>query len=126
MTAPSIRQLTTWIEFFGMYWHLLDDERRKSYLLDMSDGKNPPSLEKLEELEGWQQTRMMKHMGETVRKYREKRKMDQKKLGEIMKKTPSHLSLIESGEKMFTAVDLARVMRILRIPAKELFLVGEQ
>lgn len=35
-----------WKEFYTSYWHLLDDERRDAYLLDIKDGIMPPTHER--------------------------------------------------------------------------------
>lgn len=116
--------LTDWIEFLKLYWSLTDDDQKRSYLLNMIDGKAPPPMEAIEDMEEYDRARIQKHMGVVIKKYREQKDIEQQDLAEALGKSPSTVSLVESGERAFTAADLAVTMRFLDIPPDELFMIG--
>lgn len=88
----------------------------------MKEGKSPPEQEKISEMSD-DSIKLIRNMGETIRAYREKKSLQQKELAKAMNIGESYMSLIENGKKMFTTVDLAKVMEILSIPPNEMFKV---
>ena len=119
----EMAQTMKWLQFFHTYWNLLSKEQVISYIAMMEAGDSPPLMLNPQDLDGWEQVLLKKHMGKVIRKYREKRGIDQKHLATALGKKSSHLSLIEAGEKMFTVVDLNRAIQLLEIPASEIFFV---
>ena len=125
MSPTASAPISLWIEFFTVYWHHLSPEQKEFYIGQMKMEAAPPKAVDFSSLEGWEQENLMKHMGEVIQKYRRKKKMPQKEFADLMGKKTSHMSLIESGVKMFTSVDLARAVKLLSIPPRELFLIED-
>ena len=122
MTNKAVNpKLAKWAEFFGSYWNSLNSEQRSFYVNKMKNEEDAPSALDIEEIPGMKHSQLKKHMGDLIKLYRNKKGIEQKRFAEILGKKSSHLSLIESGEKMFTVVDLARAIKILGIPPSELF-----
>ncbi len=101
-----------------MHWADLLPEEQDMYMAQMIEGKSPPNNL---DAKKFKDEHLMVHIGSVIKKYREKKKLDQKRFAELMKKKASHVSVVESGEKMFTVVDLVKAVNLLKIPLEELF-----
>lgn len=118
--ASGDDRLIRWSTFVVMYWPLLSNEQKDEANALFHKGEMPPSIGS-DALPGMDARITMTHMGNVIKKYREAKKMDQKTFADLIGKKSSHISLIESGEKSFTVVDLFRVCKLLGIPPQEIF-----
>ena len=117
----------SWADFIAMYWDLLGNERRKSYLLDMKEGKAPPPIEHPgEEMEKHEQALLLRHMGDAIRYRREERGISQQDFAKMLGRSKSHLSQAEAGNKPFSVRDLLLIIKILRMRPDEIFLVADE
>lgn len=120
MTYVSTDIAYRWVDFIQMYWHLIDEDKRESYVIDMAEGIEPPKIEDLTEVDEYDVKRIRKHIGNAVKKYRVLSGMKQVELSSLLGMTPSYVSFIESGSKMCNTIDLLRIFKILKIPMTEL------
>lgn len=115
----SLKPIISWIEFFQVWWHLLDEEQRLISVSEMLDGKSPPDLEAPMELMRVENDRFKRHIGSVIKRFR--RDMDAQTLAKIMGKSPAYISLVENGNRAISTYELYNVMRVLSIPPSEIF-----
>lgn len=109
-----------WADFILTYWTLLDKDQRDAYALDLIEGKSPPTIT-LDDLTEIEHTALRQHQGEVIQKYRKKSKMSSEQLAVLLGKQKTYISLIESGQRSLTVVDMYRIMKTLDIPSTEMF-----
>lgn len=119
-TGMSVEKAQKWVNFIVTYWNMLDRERRRSYLLDLSDLKNPPQIT-LDDMSDLELYSLRVYQGRLIKHYRQKSNMTIEELAVLLKKQKSYLSLIECGERSLSVIDMYRVMNVLDIPGSEMF-----
>jgi|TARA_Y100000310_G_scaffold260896_1_gene270025 transcriptional regulator with XRE-family HTH domain len=61
------------------------------------------------------------HMGATIRYYRNIQGIQQRHLAKRLNHSPAWLSLVESGKRTMSVMDLYEVSKILKMPMEDVF-----
>lgn len=120
----SLDNTLAWLDVLAIYWHLLTNEQKKSYVLDMLDGKSPPQMQQMQDMDDENKKLFARHIGMTIKRYRLGAKMTQVQLAEKMGQSVPWITYIESGRRNIINYDLMRVARLLHIPFHELFIIN--
>ncbi len=115
--------LQDWLSFFSKYMHLVTPEQEESLIVDMISGKAPPKDFKPKDTAKTSLAQVRKQISATIKKYREASGMGQGEFAKSIGRSLPYISLIESGKRTPNILDLQKTMKILKIPADEIFTV---
>lgn len=124
MNKKSMRERAAlWAEWFSMFWKLLDEDQRESYIAQFLDTETDPPAFTTDDMSDIEIRKLQSHQGDTIKKYREAASKSLEDVAIALGRTKGYLSLVENGTRSLPVVDTYKLMKLLHIPVEEMFTI---